>query len=215
MTFRNRIVSAGLVALLVTGPATLAMGSVTAYADPASELEEAAARLESLGSELSDLQSQLAEATTQLENTDYEIYEKQVQIEELADELAVRRTELGESMSDYGNQLSSTNRRWQSNGDVTTMPRATYGDPMENNRFSDRWIEDASYLKLKEIYVSYKFNFLRGTTIFASAENVCTFTKYLGLDPETYYSYDSSMRGFDYGKISLPRSFKVGVKLEF
>lgn len=126
---------------------------------------------------------------------------------------AVRR--IGESMSDYGNQLSSTNRRWQSNGDVTSIPKATYGDPMENNRFSDRWIEDASYLKLKEIYVSYKFNFLRGTTIFASAENVCTFTKYLGLDPETYYSYDSSMRGFDYGKISLPRSFKVGVKLEF
>ena len=126
---------------------------------------------------------------------------------------AVRR--IGESMSDYGNQLSSANRRWQSNGDVTSIPKATYGDPMENNRFSDRWIEDASYLKLKEIYVSYKFNFLRGTTIFASAENVCTFTKYLGLDPETYYSYDSSMRGFDYGKISLPRSFKVGVKLEF
>lgn len=100
MTFRNKIVSAGLVALLVTGPATLAMGSVTAYADPASELEEAAARLESLGSELSDLQSQLAEATTQLEDTDYEIYEKQGQIEELADELAVRRAELGESMSD-------------------------------------------------------------------------------------------------------------------
>lgn len=126
---------------------------------------------------------------------------------------AVRR--IGESMSDYGNQLSSTNRRWQSEGDVTTMPRATYGDPMQNNRFSDRWIEDASYLKLKEIYVSYKFNFLRGTTVFASAENVCTFTKYLGLDPETTYSYDASLRGFDYAKVALPRSFKVGVKLEF
>ena len=126
---------------------------------------------------------------------------------------AVRR--IGESMSDYGNQLVSTNRRWQSNGDITTMPKATYGDPMGNNRFSDRWIEDASYLKIKEIYVSYKFNFLRGTTLFASAENVFTFTKYLGLDPETTYSYDASLRGFDYAKVALPRSFKVGVKLEF
>ena len=115
-------------------------------------------------------------------------------------------------MSDYGNQLVSTNRRWQSNGDITTMPKATYGDPMGNNRFSDRWIEDASYLKIKEIYVSYKFNFLRGTTLFASAENVFT---YLGLDPETTYSYDASLRGFDYAKVALPRSFKVGVKLEF
>ncbi len=126
---------------------------------------------------------------------------------------ATRR--FGESMSDYGNQLASTNRRWQSNGDVTTMPKAVYGDPMNNNRFSDRWIEDASFLKLKEIYVSYKFNFLRGTTIFASAENVFTATKYLGLDPESTYSYDSSLRGFDYAKVALPRSFKVGVKLEF
>lgn len=126
---------------------------------------------------------------------------------------ATRR--IGESMSDYSNQLASTNRRWQSNGDVTTMPKATYGDPMANNRFSDRWIEDASFLKLKEIYVSYKFNFLRGTTVFASAENVFTATKYLGLDPESTYSYDSSLRGFDYAKIALPRSFKVGVKLEF
>jgi len=56
---------------------------------------------------------------------------------------------------------------------------------------------------------------LRGTTLFASAENVFTFTKYLGLDPETTYSYDASLRGFDYAKVALPRSFKVGVKLEF
>ena len=45
--------------------------------------------------------------------------------------------------------------------------------------------------------------------------NVFTFTKYLGLDPETTYSYDASLRGFDYAKVALPRSFKVGVKLEF
>ena len=126
---------------------------------------------------------------------------------------AVRR--IGEAMSDYGNQLASVNRRWKAGGDQTVMPKAAYGDPMGNNRFSDRWIEDASFLKLKEIYVSYRFNLLRGLTVFASAENVFTATKYLGLDPETTYSYDASLRGFDYAKIALPRSFKAGVKIEF
>ena len=38
-------------------------------------------------------------------------------------------------------------------GQITDIPRAVYGDPMENSRFSDRWIEDASYLKLKELMV--------------------------------------------------------------
>ena len=126
---------------------------------------------------------------------------------------AVRR--VGESMSDYGNQMASVNRRWKSTGDVTLIPRAIYGDPMDNNRFSDRWIEDASFLKLKEVYVSYRFNVLHGLTLFASAENVFTATKYLGLDPETTYSYDASLRGFDYAKVALPRSFKAGVKIEF
>ena len=122
---------------------------------------------------------------------------------------------IGEAMSDYGNQLASVNRRWKAGGDKTVIPKAAYGDPMDNNRFSDRWIEDASFLKLKEIYVSYRFNLLRGLTVFASAENVFTATKYLGLDPETTYSYDASLRGFDYAKIALPRSFKAGVKIEF
>ena len=65
---------------------------------------------------------------------------------------AVRRSM--ESMSDFSNQLTSVNRRWMAEGQITDMPRAVYDDPMENSRFSDRWIEDASYLKLKELMVS-------------------------------------------------------------
>lgn len=126
---------------------------------------------------------------------------------------AVRRSL--ESMSDFGNQLVSVNRRWTHDGQVTDIPRASFGDPMENNRFSDRWIEDASYLKLKQIMLSYSFNLFGGTTVFASGENLFIVTKYLGLDPEISYSYDNSMRGFDYGKLANPISFKLGVKLQF
>ena len=126
---------------------------------------------------------------------------------------AVRRTM--ESMSDFSNQLTSVTRRWMYEGQITDIPRAVYGDPMENSRFSDRWIEDASYLKLKELMVSYKFNLFAGTTVFVAAENLFTATKYLGMDPETMYSYDSSMRGFDYGKIASPRTVKLGFKVQF
>ena len=120
-----------------------------------------------------------------------------------------------ESMSDFSNQLTSVNRRWMAEGQITDMPRAVYDDPMENSRFSDRWIEDASYLKLKELMVSYKFKLFGVTTVFAAAENLFTATDYLGLDPETMYSYDSSIRGFDYGKVANPRTVKLGFKVQF
>lgn len=125
---------------------------------------------------------------------------------------AVRRSM--ESMSDFTNQLTSVTKRWMNEGQVTSMPRATYGDPLGNSQFSDRWIEDASYLKLKELTLSYNFKFLNGTTVYISGENLFTVTKYLGLDPETMYSYDTSLRGFDYGKLPQARSFKVGFNIK-
>lgn len=131
---------------------------------------------------------------------------------------AVRRE--FESMDSFNNQLISTNRRWQEEGQATDMPKAIYGDPRGNARFSDRWIEDASYIKLRELTLSYDFGknvipFLQGGTVFLSGENLLVFTKYLGLDPEFSYSYSSSLQGFDYGKIAQPRTIKCGFKLQF
>lgn len=126
---------------------------------------------------------------------------------------AVRRNM--ESMTDFSNQLISVNNRWMNDGQITSMPRASFGDPMGNSRFSDRWVEDASFIKLKEVMLSYRFNFMSGTTIFVAGENLLTATNYLGMDPETMYSYDASLRGFDYAKVALPRTFKFGFKLQF
>jgi len=125
---------------------------------------------------------------------------------------AVRRSM--ESMSDFSNQLVTANNRWMSEGQVTNMPRASFGDPMGNSSFSDRWIEDASYMKLKELSLSYRFNFMGGTTVYIAGENLFTVTSYLGLDPENMYSYDASLRGFDYAKIPLARSFKLGFNIK-
>lgn len=127
---------------------------------------------------------------------------------------AVRRNM--ESMTDFSNQLISVNRRWSYEGQKTDIPRASYGDPLGNNRFSDRWIEDASFLKLKEITLGYQLEkVFNGAELYISGENLLTWTNYLGMDPETMYSYDVSLRGFDYAKIPLPRSYKIGFRIEF
>lgn len=127
---------------------------------------------------------------------------------------AVRRSM--ESMTDFTNQLITVNRRWMYDGQNTDIPRAVYGDPMGNSRFSDRWIEDASFVRLKELTLSWHLNsLLRGTTLFLTGENLATWTSYLGLDPETMYSYDASLRGFDYAKVAHPRTVKFGCKIQF
>lgn len=131
---------------------------------------------------------------------------------------AVRR--ISESSNDFSNQAASVNRRWLMEGQNTDMPRVHYNDRVGNNAFSDRWIEDASYIKLRDITLSYTWNkpiwnFIQSGTLFVTGQNLLCFTDYLGLDPEYSYSYSPLMQGVDYAKATAPRSFKVGVNLRF
>lgn len=131
---------------------------------------------------------------------------------------AVRR--VTESASDFSNQSKAVIRRWNMEGQITDMPRAQWNDVVGNNDFSDRWIEDASYLKLRDITFSYTFNkpvwnFFQGGTLYVTGQNLLNFTKYLGMDPEFSYSYNEAMQGVDYGKVVSPKSVKVGVNLKF
>lgn len=131
---------------------------------------------------------------------------------------AVRR--ITESGYDFSNQSVSLLRRWSMEGQVTDIPRVSYGDNVGNNDFSDRWIEDASYLKFRDITLSYTWNkplwnFIQGGTLFVTGENLFCITDYLGLDPEFSYSYSSMLQGVDYAKVNSPRSIKFGVNLKF
>ena len=131
---------------------------------------------------------------------------------------AVRR--LNESASDFSNKSVSVVRRWQNEGDITAMPRASYGDAIGNNDLSDRFIEDASYLKLRDVTLSYSwdkklFGFIQSGTIFVTGQNLICLTSYKGMDPEYAFSNAAYMQGVDYGKVALPKSFKVGVNLHF
>ena len=117
----------------------------------------------------------------------------------------------------FFNQTTAMNRRWMVEGQHTDIPKATFGDPMGNSRFSDRWIEDGSYLKLKNVRLTYKIpysnSWLLGLKVWGEANNVFTLTKYLGTDPEMSSRNSSYYRGVDNGQIPFGRSFNVGVSI--
>lgn len=123
------------------------------------------------------------------------------------------------SGSTFYNQQVAEVAHWRYEGQHTDLPRLAYGDPMGNNRFSDRWIEDGSYLRLKTLNLSYKvpvpgsWTWLQGLTVWAQANNLLTFTKYLGSDPEFSIGNGVLYQGIDCGNIAQGRSFQCGVKI--
>ena len=122
-----------------------------------------------------------------------------------------------EGGSNYYNQTTAMLNRWTSENQQTSIPRVEMGDPMGNGRFSDRWIEDGSYLKLKTLSLSYRFpfnfTFLQGITVWGAANNVFTCTKYLGGDPELSASSSPLAQGIDRGLLGHGRSFVLGVRI--
>jgi len=122
-----------------------------------------------------------------------------------------------ESGSTLHNQTVAMENRWTADGQVTGIPRATYGDPMGNSRQSDRWVENASFLKLSQLSLTYDIplhtSVLQGLSVWASVNNLFTLTPYLGADPEFSLSSSVLTQGVDAGLVPNSRSFQLGVKI--
>ena len=122
-----------------------------------------------------------------------------------------------ESGSYFYNQTTNLLSRWTHDGQMTEVPRASFLDEKGNSRFSDRWIEDGSYLKLKNVTLSYRIpvrsTYLQGITFWAAANNLFTLTKYLGSDPEFAASNSVIGMGIDRGLLAPGRSFSIGAKI--
>ena len=88
---------------------------------------------------------------------------------------------------------------------------------MGNSRFSDRWIEDGSYLRLKNVTLSYelplKSQYIQGLQFWIQGNNLLTFTKYLGSDPEFSMTNAVIGQGIDLGRIGQSRSVVAGIKI--
>ena len=128
-----------------------------------------------------------------------------------------------------GNLLASTRRRWTGEGTSKTMPRAVLGDPNQNDRFSDRWVENGSYFRLKTVQLGYRLPDhllgvgLGGTRLYVSATNLFVLTPYEGFDPEFTTSIDiwrsrndnQLAAGTDTGNLPQPRTIQIGVSTAF
>jgi hypothetical protein len=122
-----------------------------------------------------------------------------------------------EKMTDLSNQSTNTLSRWTHEGQVTNVPRALYNDPVGNSEFSSRWIEDGSYIRIKNVTLAYRVPqqlwLLRNLEVFATATNLYTWTKYLGYDPEFSFSYSALEQGIDYGLMPHTKSYILGVRI--
>lgn len=105
----------------------------------------------------------------------------------------------------------------------TSIPRATIQDPNDNDRISDRYIEDGSYLRFKNITLGYTFPTktvkqwgLQNLRLYTNIQNLWTITKYTGYDPEIGASTASSnVYGLDNGRYPSPTLVSFGVNLSF
>lgn len=103
------------------------------------------------------------------------------------------------------------------------MPRFSNLDSNGNQRMSDRWIEDGSYLRIQNISLSYnlpskwaKKAFLQNAKFYVNVQNVYTFTKYSGYDPEIgAFNQSSLLQNIDRGRYPTPRTYTVGLNLSF
>jgi hypothetical protein len=123
-----------------------------------------------------------------------------------------------EGMPRLFNAGTAVLNRWQQEGDITNVPRA--GGAPQNLAVSDRFVEDGSYVRLKNITLGYTLpesvakNIFSKFRFYVSAQNLITITNYSGLDPEVGNG-NSFDFGIDRGSYPQPKTFLLGLQVEF
>lgn len=122
-----------------------------------------------------------------------------------------------ESMGTVQNQTTRVLDRWTEEGTSSKMPRAVFGDPNKNARPSDRFVEDGSYLRIKNVTLGYTIPSsltsrlaLTKARFYVSAQNLVTFTNYTGNDPEL-----GNASGIDLSVYPQAKTYSVGANLSF
>jgi hypothetical protein len=126
-----------------------------------------------------------------------------------------------ERQQPYANQLSYVINRWTGPGSTDIYPRLTTGST-RNNVFSDFYVEDGSFVRLRNIQFGYtlpktwlKTAKVEALRIYVSANNLVTFTNYLGYDPDIGNFGGALAAGVDYGFYPQARTIMGGFSLKF
>lgn len=125
-------------------------------------------------------------------------------------------------MYNYDNQSTAVLRRWRQEGDITDIPRGIIGGGY-NWLGSDRYVEDASFLRFRTITLSYalipkraKELGIKSLRMYLTAENLYTFTNYKGQDPEVAQVSSDPFRVLtDYSMTPPAKSFTIGAVVSF
>ena len=132
-----------------------------------------------------------------------------------------------EGMIRFFNAGTQVLNAWTPTNTNTKIPRAISADPNQNARPSTRFIEDGSYLRLKNVMLSYSVpekslqtltkGVVNGFRIYVSAQNILTITNYSGFDPEVgnRTPNTSLTNGIDYAVYPQPKAYQVGINLNF
>jgi len=136
---------------------------------------------------------------------------------------AFNTTRMGiEGMYNHFNQSTAVLKAWRKQGDanITNIPRIALDDPAGNSRGSSRWVEDASYLKIQSVGLSYvlpqvalKKLHLQNAQIYLKGMNLYTFSNYLGYTPDFISGSNPLVYGIDQGAYPLARTVILGVKI--
>lgn len=137
---------------------------------------------------------------------------------------------LGQGMLRLFGAQTDVLRAWTPENTNTDIPRAVNSDPNQNTRTSDRFVENGSYLRLKNISIGYTLpssiaqevtkGTLKKLRVYLSAQNLFTVTNYTGYDPEIGNRYlntagNTLINGIDYGQFPSARTLMAGVQLGF
>ncbi|MFW5877932.1 MAG: SusC/RagA family TonB-linked outer membrane protein, partial [bacterium] len=133
-----------------------------------------------------------------------------------------RRSEIGlatEPATKNWNRLRDVLDYWTPENPSTTMTRASVVDVNDNARMSTWFVEDGSYLRMKNIQIGYTLPAetipsIQNLRIYVSAANLLTITGYSGLDPEINSDSPTSS-GFDSGNYPIPKTYLAGIQLKF
>jgi TonB-linked SusC/RagA family outer membrane protein len=120
------------------------------------------------------------------------------------------------------NQSTDALKRWQKEGDITSVPRYVYENTY-NNYLSSRFVEDGSYLRLKNVTLGYNVDKkwvsrvkLSAVRVFVSATNLWTFTKYSGPDPElSTLDGSTTAQGIDFNTLPQVKNLSAGITATF
>jgi hypothetical protein len=126
------------------------------------------------------------------------------------------------NMYRYDNQSTAVLRRWRKEGDVTDIPRAVINDGF-NWLGSDRYVEDASYLRFRTLTLRYNFDAkalsklkLKSLSAFVTGENLFTLTNYTGQDPEVVPRGADPFRiAIDYTMTPPSKIYTLGLQVGF